>query len=62
MREYIEGACSYLASFIGFFVSVNWRCVGSNLLMIGSLILLCMRLYVEYSTLKEKRAGKEKVK
>jgi hypothetical protein len=46
--------CSYLTSATAFFVSINWGGVGSAVLMVGSIILLLMRLYVEYSNFKER--------
>jgi hypothetical protein len=54
MRNALEGMCSYLTSATAFFVSINWGGVGSAVLMVGSIILLLMRLYVEYSNFKER--------
>lgn len=54
MKNLLEGGCSYLTSFTAFFVSVNWKGVGSTLLMVGSIVLLMMRLYVEYINFKDK--------
>jgi TM2 domain-containing membrane protein YozV len=54
MKNILEGCSSYLTSFTAFFVSVNWEGVGSTLLMIGSIVLLIMRLYVEYNNFKSK--------
>jgi hypothetical protein len=55
MRNALEGMCSYLTSATAFFVSINWGGVGSAFLLFGSIVLLLMRLYVEYHNFKDKR-------
>ncbi len=52
MDDTMESLQTYATGGIGVFTAYNWESIGGSVLLIASLLLVCLRLYVECRKLR----------